>query len=151
MSATITQTMTQDHKHCDELFTQLDSLITDEQWDQAHTQFSSVADNILFHFNYEEQTLFTEFETTTNNLSGPTMIMRQEHEQIRDLLNELKKTIDSKNYERYLGLSETINIFIQQHNIKEENILYPMIDDACALVKDQLLENMLRHMSNKVA
>ncbi len=31
---------------------------------------------------------------------------------------------------RFLDLSETLMVLIQQHNMKEEQILYPMADNA---------------------
>ena len=151
MPDTIKQVMTQDHKHCDDLFAQLDSLVMDKKWDQAVLQASTVIDNILYHFKHEEEVLFPEFEAATNNNSGPSMMMRHEHEQMRELLDELKQAVDNKNFDRYSGLAETLNIFMQQHNMKEEGILYPMIDNACVQNKDQLLQGMIHRIDNKVA
>jgi len=151
MPDTIKQVMTQDHKHCDDLFTQLDSLVMDKKWDQAKSHAANMIANFLYHFKHEEEVLFPEFEAVTNNKSGPTVMMRHEHKQMCELLNELKQAVNNKNFERYSGLSETLNIFIQQHNMKEEGILYPMIDNACAQNKDQLIQGMVNRIDNKVA
>jgi len=151
MPDTIKQVMTQDHKHCDDLFTQLDSLVMDKKWEQAESQAATMIASILFHFKHEEEVLFPEFEAVTNNKNGPTAMMRHEHKQMCELMNELKEAVQNKNFDRYSGLSETLNIFIQQHNMKEEGILYPMIDNACAQNKDQLIQGIVNRIGNKVA
>jgi hemerythrin-like domain-containing protein len=60
--------------------------------------------------------------------SGPTQVMRMEHEQMRDLMQEMANAVAAGNQDSYLGLSETLNMLMQQHNLKEENMLYPMSD-----------------------
>jgi iron-sulfur cluster repair protein YtfE (RIC family) len=47
---------------------------------------------------------------------------------MRDLLQEMAKAVAAGNQNGYLGLSETLNMLMQQHNLKEENMLYPMAD-----------------------
>jgi iron-sulfur cluster repair protein YtfE (RIC family) len=42
----------------------------------------------------------------------------------------MRLAVQAKDAERYLGLSETLQVLLQQHNIKEEGVLYPMIDRA---------------------
>jgi len=62
--------------------------------------------------------------------------MRMEHEQMRELLQAMAHAVAVTNQDDYLGLSETLNMLMQQHNLKEENMLYPMSDrvlgDECA-------------------
>ena len=151
MPDTIKQVMAQDHKHCDDLFAQIDSLVMEEKWKQADSQVTLFINHVLYHFKHEEEILFPAFETVTNNTHGTTMMMRQEHEQMRELFNELKQAIKARNFERYSGLAETLNIFIQQHNMKEEGILYPMIDNACESDSDELIQNMLDQANKQVA
>jgi len=39
----------------------------------------------------------------------------------------------------YLGLSETLNMLMQQHNMKEENMLYPMSDQVLSSDRDSVI------------
>ena len=57
---------------------------------------------------------------------GPTKMMMMEHEQMRSLLSQIRETFESENQEKFFGLSETLMILMQQHNMKEEQMLYPM-------------------------
>ena len=76
------------------------------------------------------------------SVSGPTSVMRIEHEQIRSLLEELSRALESKDDDRILAIGETLNILIQQHNLKEENMLYPMSDAHLKDKKKELLQKM---------
>ena len=51
-----------------------------------------------------------------------------EHGQMRELTQSLLKAITEKDQDGFLGDAETLLILMQQHNMKEETMLYPMID-----------------------
>ena len=85
--------------------------------------------NMEVHFGREEQILFPAFEQKTGMTGGgPTHVMRAEHEQIRGVLKDMKDSLDRGDYQRIFDQAETMLILIQQHNSKEEQILYPMLD-----------------------
>jgi DUF438 domain-containing protein len=62
--------------------------------------------------------------------SGPTEVMRGEHRQMRDLLAQMRASLANRDSDDFGGNAETLLIMMQQHNMKEENILYPMCDNA---------------------
>jgi DUF438 domain-containing protein len=62
--------------------------------------------------------------------SGPTEVMRGEHRQMRDLLGQMSSGLADRDGDTFSGAAETLLILMQQHNMKEENILYPMCDNA---------------------
>lgn len=139
---TITQKMHQDHRRCDELFIRTEELIANEQWGKGLEFFQNFRKILTHHFNMEEQVLFAEFEKATGSSAGPTQVMRSEHEQMRDLLSNMAQAIEQQNQDDFLGLSETLLIMMQQHNTKEENILYPMTDQVLAQRLPDLLDEM---------
>jgi len=47
---------------------------------------------------------------------------------MRSLFSEMKDAIEQNNSDDYLGAAETLLILMQQHNMKEEQILYNMMD-----------------------
>jgi hemerythrin-like domain-containing protein len=83
--------------------------------------------------------LFPAFEARTGMSMGPTQVMRAEHEQMRALIEDLARTVTGSDQDGYLGLSETLNMLMQQHNVKEENMLYPMSDQLLAADREQLI------------
>ena len=139
---TISEYMTDHHKHCDDLFIQAESAMEKELWDEAGKKWQACMSEIETHFQREETILFPEFEAISGMTGGPTQMMRMEHQQIRDIMKEMSKNCEEKDKTNYLGLSETLMVTMQQHNMKEEQILYPMIDGAIA-GKDEIINKMI--------
>jgi hemerythrin-like domain-containing protein len=94
------------------------------------------------HLAMEEDVLFPAFEKRTGMREGPTEVMRMEHAQMRDLLEEMARAVTAGDQDRYLGLSETLNMLMQQHNLKEENMLYPMSDRVLGADSTSVIQAM---------
>ena len=82
------------------------------------------------HLAMEEQLMFPAFEAVTGMTGGPTQVMRMEHEQMRGLLDQMSAAVARGDSEELLDQGDTLNILIQQHNMKEEGMLYPMAERA---------------------
>jgi hemerythrin-like domain-containing protein len=141
--SSIKHTMAADHKHCDDLFMQAEGLAAKNNWQPARQPFEKFTESMHRHFEHEEKVLFPAFELAGGGSSGPTMMMRHEHENMRQLMDDMHQALVNENRDRYLGLSETLLIFMQQHNLKEEQILYPMIDSHCAEQAEQLMNSFI--------
>ncbi|HMV72230.1 MAG TPA: hemerythrin domain-containing protein [Pseudomonadales bacterium] len=120
--------MTDDHRHCDDLFASAEQAIGRGEVDAAREAFTRFHAGMIAHFNSEETTLFPSFEEHTGMSGGPTQVMRMEHQRMRILMDEAAETLAAGRVDDYLGVAETLLIMMQQHNMKEENILYPMCD-----------------------
>lgn len=125
---TIRTFMTDDHRHCDDLFAEAEQAIATGNSQAAIAAFGHFRLATLAHFDSEEKTLFPTFEAKTGMTMGPTQVMRMEHAQMRTLLDEARDALAAGNQDDYLGIAETLLIMMQQHNMKEENVLYPMCD-----------------------
>lgn len=133
--------MSAHHKHCDDLFVLAESAVEKGDWDQAKSHWQDFASELENHFQREEAVLFPAFESATGMTAGPTQMMRMEHQQMRAIVNEMNKSCDSQDKTAYLGLSETLMVTMQQHNMKEEQILYPMTDNSLT-DKDGVIDQM---------
>ncbi len=137
----IKEFMTQDHKDCDELFAQMEEAVANKN-DEALEKFEKFFDALTSHFKMEEMVLFPAFEQTTGMSQGPTQVMVMEHEQMRELLSKMSKAVDSGNKDEFFGLSETLMILMQQHNMKEEQMLYTMIQQHLGDDADHIISQM---------
>ncbi|WP_461829343.1 hemerythrin domain-containing protein [Aquifex sp.] len=124
----ITQYLTEEHRKCDNIYAEVENAVVNEDWEKAEKLFKEFKDKTLLHFDKEEKILFPEFEERTGIVMGPTQVMRMEHEQARQILNQMEEALASRNKKEFLSLGESLMILIQQHNMKEEQILYPMSD-----------------------
>ncbi len=134
--------MTDDHRRCDDLFADAEQGMASKNPEAAKAAFGHFREAMLAHFATEEKTLFPAFEAATGMSMGPTQVMRLEHEQMRALLADAVDALQTGIIDDYLGLAETLLIMMQQHNMKEENILYPMCDQHLAGELPQLLEHL---------
>ncbi len=140
--STILDFLGSDHRACDDLFASAEAAVAQKNWDSARSLFDQFQAAMARHLAMEEDVLFPAFESRTGMSSGPTLVMRMEHSQMRDLLQEMANAVAAGNQNGYLGLSETLNMLMQQHNLKEENMLYPMSDRALGDERDRVIRDM---------
>ena len=140
--STIRSFMTDDHRRCDDLFADAEQAVARKNPAAAKAAFDHFRIATLAHFAAEEQTLFPTFEAKTGMTMGPTQVMRMEHTQMRALMDDAAAALARGDADDYLGLTETLLIMMQQHNMKEENILYPMCDQQLAAETPELLARL---------
>ena len=126
----ISDYMNEDHKHCDAAFALAEERAAARDWTGLARDGGTFLREIERHIEIEEQLLFPAFEEKTEMTSGPTETMRSEHEQMRGLFAQMRAAIEGKDAEQYLGIAETLLILLHQHNMKEETMMYPMLDEA---------------------
>ena len=138
----ISQFLSAEHYQCDNLFAEAESAVAEARWEQATPLYGEFRTETEQHFRREEEVLFPAFEHATGLVGGPTEVMRSEHSQMRRLLSRLDHALASRNAEQFLGEAETLLTLMQQHNLKEENVLYRLADQSLADETDHLLEKM---------
>jgi iron-sulfur cluster repair protein YtfE (RIC family) len=140
--STISEFLTGEHHHCDDLFAAAEDDAAQKNWDKAEEDFRLFRHSTETHFEVEEKILFPAFENATGMAMGPTQVMRVEHIQMRDVLAQMADAVAKRDADQYLGLSETLLMLMQQHNLKEEQILYRMADQALGGESDTLIGDM---------
>lgn len=109
---------TDDHRRCDATWASLEN--------GEGADFPTFKAQLLHHFAMEEEVLFPAFEAATGMTGGPTAVMRMEHEQMRSVLDQMQAAFDAGDEEAMLDHGDTLLMIVQQHNQKEEGMLYPM-------------------------
>jgi DUF438 domain-containing protein len=137
---TIDEVMTAGHRTCDRYFAEAEAAVADEDWPGAEDAWSHFSTLLDIHFTrLEEELLFPAFEEV-NGPDGPTQMMRMEHTQMRTVVEQLHTVLSARDRQEFLGLAETLMLLIQQHNIKEEQILYPLMDQSITNAADFVRE-----------
>lgn len=124
----ISNVMTHDHRACDALFAAAERAAGDGDWPVAKERLARFSEALLAHFDAEEGDIFPRFEEATGMTQGPTRMMMMEHVDMRRMLDSLAAAAEDEDEDAFCGEAETLLIMMQQHNMKEENILYPMCD-----------------------
>ncbi|HFD78846.1 MAG TPA: hemerythrin domain-containing protein [Gammaproteobacteria bacterium] len=131
------------HRACDLVFEDMEDAVGSADWPRATELYQQLSRDTLQHFSNEEEGLFPLFEDKTGMQAGPTQVMRGEHAELRELLQRLGEAVESRDQDAVLGTGETFFLFLQQHNVKEEQVLYPMAD--------QVLQDSLGELAQRVA
>ena len=134
--------MTDYHKRCDTLFAEAEAAVSKSQWNDFGDKFAAFSQALTHHLKIEEEILFPAFAEATGATTGPVQVMLMEHDQMRTLLSEMTDGFDDRDQASVLGVAETMLMMMQQHNVKEEQILYPMLDQALAASRDTLLKHI---------
>lgn len=131
-----------EHRCCDGGFAATEEAAQSGDASRCREEFRGFQAAMELHFRKEEEELFPAFEQVTGNSMGPTRVMRLEHQQMRETMADMRQTLDGGELEDFLGLSETLLILMQQHNIKEEQMLYPMCDRVLGASAGSVIEAM---------
>lgn len=134
--------MSSDHKRCDLFYLEAEKAAFDGDWVNARQIYQKFCQSMEQHFTMEEKVLFPEFEQAHGSEMGPTQVMKYEHEQMRSLMDSTQKALDTEDKSEFLAEAETLLMFMQQHNAKEEMMLYPMADQILAPQGEQVISRM---------
>jgi hemerythrin-like domain-containing protein len=141
----LTDFLTADHRRCDALFANAENAANDGDRNAARAAYAEFEAAMAQHLSIEESVLFPEFDARSGTVGGPTAVMRMEHEQMQAMMAQMRHALESGELDDFLGFAETLNILIQQHNMKEEQVLYPICDRVLADYAEALLERMRAH------
>ena len=96
------------------------------------------------HIGFEEEILFPGFEAGTgmSPQAGPTAVMRIEHREIERLLEAIRGALAG--IADPLPLRTELHRVLAAHNMKEEQVLYPMTDRALGPEESDILVSRIQ-------
>lgn len=136
--------MMRDHHRCDALYAGAENAANEGNLHALQQEASRFFVSMAHHLRMEEEVFFPTFEDKTGMRQGPTMVMRSEHEQMRNLMRQMEEAAEKQNAELFLKAGGTLMFLMQQHNVKEEQMLYPMADMHLGGDVRAMLKNMQR-------
>ena len=123
----------QDHSDCDARWVDVEELLDTADIDAAQGVWQSFETGMRRHFAMEEEVLFPAFDARSGmGGGGPTAMMRMEHQQMRGLLDQIGEAMEAGNAQEAMDIGDTLLMMVQQHNVKEEGMLYPMAENILA-------------------
>ena len=95
----------------------------------ARETFALFARGLERHIRFENEILFPEFEARSGlgPEAGPTAAMRIEHRRIEELLAAIERSIGEPRPQAE-ALRRELHQVLGDHNVKEEQVLYPATD-----------------------
>lgn len=141
----VTEYLEGDHRRLDAMIPEVRRLMAAGSFQEAGARFADFMSGLGRHIDLEEQILFPAFEQLTGmTAGGPTFVMRNEHVEIRRFMDAVAAALRAADAagagESIEGLTETLGA----HNMKEERVLYPMIDRAAG--NDRARDDLVKRL-----
>lgn len=122
--ASLSEALIDDHRYSDGLFADAEQAVRKGEWEVYRERLRVLADALGRHFAFEEDEVFPAFERASSMSGGPTDVMREEHAQMRESLDLLAAAAPEQDPEGCLAELDALFSLLQQHNVKEETVLY---------------------------
>ena len=124
---------TQDHRDCDARWADVEELLDASDIETAQPAWEKFDNGLRRHMAMEEEVLFPAFDLRSGmSGGGPVAMMKMEHQQMRGLLDQIGECMDAGDAQEALDIGDTLLMLVQQHNVKEEGMLYPMAENMLA-------------------
>ena len=128
-TGTISGYFRNDHDRLDTLLQSFQSLKR-QNFAKAKEAFTQFKSGLERHIRWEEELLFPLWEEKTGmSDEGPTFVMRHEHRRIEEQLQAIDRNITGDNADDAEPEQALLSL-LAAHNLKEERVLYPAIDQA---------------------
>lgn len=134
-----------DHRRLDAMIPQVEEALAAGSLEKAAARFAEFACGLNRHIDAEERILFPVFEQVTGMAGGgPTFVMRHEHVQIRASMDAATRALHTGDAKGALASIREMVETLGDHNVKEEQMLYPMTDRAVGddQAKDELVKRL---------
>lgn len=138
--------MSFDHKRCDELYADAESAWNDGDEAKATELLKAFDLGMKRHLGEEENILFPMFTEATGMVGGPVQVMLMEHEQMKGVLGQMLEALNDNDLETAVANGDTMVILMQQHNVKEEGILYPMIEQHTSGDVEEVIRSLQTYL-----
>lgn len=145
---TICAYLKHDHQRCDDLFYQAETSVAQRNWKGAIDNFRKYQEVLRQHLRMEEKILLPAFEQTLVGGSEPVAMLRSEHKQINGIVTRMWEAIQRFDPADYVLHAETLTLLMQQHTLKEEEMLYPLLDRVLACKRNTIINAMAEYLGS---
>ena len=142
----VTRYLSWDHDRLDGLLGEVTQRVEDGDLEQARSVFSAFDHGLRRHIRLEEELLFPLFESRTGMRRGPTVVLRSEHRAIEVELAQMRDALEVGDASAYASGLSNIHGLLGPHNVKEEQVLYPVTDDLLQPEEQRELVDRLTHL-----
>lgn len=141
---TVTDFFQGDHRRLDDIFARYQEARSGGDGDPL-VHCEEFITGLRRHIAWEEDHLFPLFEQRSGmDRVGPTEVMRREHRHIEQMLENLRHGVGEGQLDDLPAAEEELTDLLAQHNVKEEQVLYPSLD---SLLSDEDRTELFRRLT----
>jgi iron-sulfur cluster repair protein YtfE (RIC family) len=113
------------HRRMDEMLERVEIAVELGSWGEARKLFARFRSELEEHIRIEEQVMFPSFDAFMRLTGGPTTMMRMEHAEIARCMDATEELLGA---EQEGDAFDRMQELLAAHNVKEEQVLYPMFE-----------------------
>lgn len=134
-----------DHRRMEEILADGLSMAQAGNWDEAQQRCAEHGIALQHHAFIEDAILFPAYDKATGNLpDGPTALMMEEHHEVRAGIERIQRAAKARDLAELEDALDALVAVAAEHHAKEEEILFPAIDETIPQPNlTQLVENLL--------
>jgi len=125
---TVTAYLGWDHARIDAGLAAVSASVREGRFDHAARDYDRFERDLLRHERIEEELLFPVFEARSGIVGGPTIVMLDEHRQVRSALALMRRALSGGDDGGYADALRFLDSVLRDHNAREEHILFPAVD-----------------------
>lgn len=104
-----------------------------------------------YHHAKEEDILFKAMlENLENMHCNPIPVMYHEHDEGRRYINNLEEAIENSDTDEVLNNAKGYCFLLQNHIYKEDNVLYPMAEEALSLDQKEEVQKKYKQVNDEL-
>ena len=115
-----------EHSLYEDLLGRCQDAVEIEDWSGANFVFRELVTHLKRHMALEEEVLYAAYETAGEAPQGPTIALREEHDQIVRLVRDMLRVIKTRDSDHVLECLLHLEKQMIKHHEKEEDIFLPM-------------------------
>ena len=131
-----------EHSLYEELLSQCMNAVDMEEWGAVNLAFNELVTHLKRHMALEEEVLYPAYEATAHAPQGPTTTLREEHDHIVRLIQDMARIIKTRNSVHLLESLVHLENRMIKHHEKEEDIFLPMASHILNTSRDELLRKL---------
>lgn len=134
-----------DHDRVDDLLARARNDVDARRWEDAGERFGAFRLGLLRHVGIEDDILFPSFVgAAAAPDDDPTQSLRDEHTEIKDAIEGMRQAVASHSGDAFEWHYANLLGVMVEHNMKEENDVYPRTDRALNEdARNRLVERMM--------
>ena len=116
------------HEHTvfEVLLSKFRDLVETESWDVIGVTLNDLIKSLDFHMGQEEEVLYPAYDAKTGPPYQPTSSLREDHDQIVELVREIVDSVKEKDLECTIRSFSFLEALMIKHHQIEEDIFLPM-------------------------
>jgi iron-sulfur cluster repair protein YtfE (RIC family) len=144
---TITECLKADHDRLDRLLEETVAVLERGDLRGLRLRFPEFARHLRDHMRFEEDFMFPVVERTLCHAEGPICVMRRDHREIEDRLAAMAAALYLGDTTAFRDEHLALVMSLENHNGREERVLYPAIDHILDdAARARLVEEIRLHL-----